>query len=187
MIKQEIRKNIREQKSRLSFQERETYSNLIIKKLTEQREYQRASEVFCYISFNQEVITSAFIEEALSGRKRIAVPKITGDGMKFYYISSLKNLKPGVLGILEPDTRNEEAVPKKGNENLIIVPGLAFDLLGNRIGYGKGYYDAFFGKYKDFSWIKTALAYDFQILPKLPAEEHDIKVDHIITQSGLIK
>jgi 5-formyltetrahydrofolate cyclo-ligase len=185
MIKQEIRKSIREQKIRLSLQEREIFSELIIKKLIGLREYKRSGEIFCYVSFNQEVITTALIEEALSTLKKVAVPKITADGMKFYYIDSLKDLNPGILGILEPDARREEAVPKKGAENLIIVPGLAFDPLGNRIGYGKGYYDAFLGKYKDCPWIKIALAYDFQILPKLPAEEHDIKVDHIITQSRM--
>ncbi len=186
MLKQEIRKSMKELKSRLTEPDRRAYSDRILKRLWETSAYGTCRRIFCYVSFNQEVITTGLIEKALYQQKKVAVPKITDDEMKFYYIDSLKELKPGVLGILEP-AAGKVAVPVRTEENLIIVPGLAFDPQGNRIGYGKGYYDVFFQKYENYPLKKIALAYDFQVLTELPADELDIKVDQIITPSGIIR
>ncbi len=189
MQKQEIRRNMKELKSKLTLTEQEHYSERIIRCLQGLTEYRLSEEIFCYVNFNQEVITTRLIEEALSGGKRIAVPKIIDKDMRFYYISSLKELETGILGIPEPFEliRKAEAVPDPEKDNLFIVPGLAFDPMGNRIGYGKGFYDNYFRKYSNCSMIKIALTYDFQVLPLLPKEDQDIKIDQIITQDGLIK
>lgn len=185
MLKQEIRKSMKQLKSHLGEADREAFSKNILKRLYQSPEYKKCSQVFSYVSFNQEVITTDLILTALSQKKKVAVPKITGDRMQFYYINSIEDLKPGILGILEPVT-TEEAIPHPWEDNLIIVPGLAFDKHRNRIGYGRGYYDSFFMKYGNCPLKKIALAYDFQVLSELPAEEHDIKVDQIITQNNII-
>ncbi len=186
MQKQEIRKTMKELKSRLTKEEQKVYSSIIADRLLKLPEYRQCGQIFCYVSFNQEVITTTLIEKALFQQQKVAVPKITGKGMQFFYIRSLKDLEPGILGIPEPVTE-EEALPDITKDNLILVPGLAFDPHGIRIGYGKGYYDNFFRKYGNLSLVKIALAYDFQVLPELPEEEHDIRVDQIITQRGIIK
>ncbi len=186
MTKQEIRKAVKELKSRLPATEIQAFSRFITKQVLQSPVYGQCSRLYSYVSFHQEVVTTNLLKTALYQQKKVAVPKITGREMKFFFIHSLEELKPGVLGILEP-VSEEEAVPETEGKSLILVPGLAFDLNRNRIGYGKGYYDGFFMKYRDYPLIKIALAYDFQILNELPAEEHDVKVDQIITQSRIIK
>ncbi|MGB8453757.1 MAG: 5-formyltetrahydrofolate cyclo-ligase [Anaerocolumna sp.] len=186
MLKQGIRKLMKDLKSMLEEADRAAYSKNILERLYQSPEYKKCSRIFSYVSFNQEVITTDLIMTALSQKKKVAVPKITGDGMKFYYINSIEDLQPGILGILEPVT-TKEAAPYPFEDNLIIVPGLAFDKHKNRIGYGRGYYDGFFSKFNNYPLEKIALAFDFQVLSELPAEGHDIKVDQIITQSYVIK
>lgn len=186
MTKQDIRKLIKEQKSQLDLSQIRRDSDAIINQLYKTSSYIQCNQLFCYVSFNQEVITRDIIQAALFQKKKTAVPKIVGDEMKFFYIESLEELEPGILGILEPVTKSE-AVPSKDECNLVIVPGLAFDRNRNRIGYGKGYYDRFFLKQKEALLRKTALAYDFQIVDSLPVNNYDEKVDQIITQSRIIE
>ena len=103
--------------------------------------------------------------------------------MQFYYIDSLKDLRAGTLGILEP-TNTDLAIPKEGD--LFIIPGLAFDKNKNRIGYGRGYYDKYFKEYKHVNFIKIALAFDYQIIREIPVDEHDVKLDRIISPKKTI-
>ncbi|MBI4399828.1 5-formyltetrahydrofolate cyclo-ligase, partial [Candidatus Micrarchaeota archaeon] len=97
-------------------------------------------------------------------------------------IRSLEELAPGAYGILEP---KKEFLRPAGYEEiqLVIVPGIAFDLKGNRIGYGLGYYDKLLPKLK---CPKLALAFNFQVLPEIVEEKHDVKVDKIITETDVI-
>jgi 5-formyltetrahydrofolate cyclo-ligase len=180
MNKQELRAHIKETKNTLSRTLIQEESNKIADKLLNSSWFKECNQLFCYVSFNQEVITTHILLTALEQNKKVAVPKIVNHEMKFFYITSLEELKPGTLGILEP-LSEEEAIPSSGEESLFIVPGLAFDRQRNRIGYGKGYYDKFFTKYMDKPIRKIALAFDFQIYENLPVEEYDKKVDRIIT------
>ena len=186
MKKQEIRATIKDQKSELSRSQVRRHSDLIQSQLFQHPFYTSCSQLFCYVSFNQEVITTDIITMALSQGKKVAVPKIVGDEMKFFFIESFDELEPGVLGIMEPITE-KEAIPVDTEQNLVIVPGIAFDTSRNRIGYGKGYYDRFFTKQIGNKMHKIALAYNFQILEQLPVDDYDVKVDQIITESGIIQ
>ena len=186
MNKQELRAHIKETKIKLSRTAIQEDSNKIADKLLNSPWFKDSNQLFCYVSFNQEVITNHIILTALEQNKKVAVPKIVDHEMKFYYINSLEELKPGILGIPEPFS-GEEAIPSHTEESLCIVPGLAFDRQRNRIGYGKGYYDKFFTKYMDKSIRKIALSFDFQIYENLPAEEYDKKVDYIITPTRIIE
>ena len=185
MTKQEIRTIMKELKSKLLESQIHMCGDAISDQLFQTSAYIQCKQLFCYVSFNQEVITTTILKMALSQKKKVAVPKIIRNEMKFYYINSLEELKPGILGILEPITV-EEAIPRMDEQNLVIVPGLAFDLNWNRIGYGKGYYDRYFSKYKEIPMEKIALAYDFQVLDVLPVEDHDKHIDQIITQTRII-
>lgn len=185
MTKQEIRTLMKELKSKLSESQIHMCCDTISTQLLQTAAYIQCKQLFCYVSFNQEVITTTILKMALAQKKKVAIPKIIGDEMKFFYINTLEELKPGILGILEPITV-EEAIPRMGEQSLVVVPGLAFDLNRNRIGYGKGYYDGYFLKYKEIPMEKIALAYDFQVLDVLPVEDHDKQIDQIITQTRII-
>ena len=185
MTKLEIRTIMKALKSKLLESQIHMCGDTISNQLFQTSAYIQCKQLFCYVSFNQEVITTTIIKMALSQKKNVAVPKIIGDEMKFYFINSLEDLKPGILGILEPITL-EEAIPRMDERNLVVVPGLAFDLNRNRIGYGKGYYDGYFLKYEGIPMKKIALAYDFQVLDILPVEDHDKQIDQIITQTRII-
>lgn len=185
MTKKEIREYIKELKSGLSKPQIHSLSDEITEQLLSTASFARCSRLFCYVSFNQEVETTGILLAAFSQGKKVAVPKISGGEMKFCEIESLKELVQGSFGILEPVT-DREAVPLKREENLVIVPGLAFDNERNRIGYGRGYYDRFFDRYQEIQMGKIALAYEFQILDRLPVNRFDAKVDRIITPERVI-
>lgn len=192
MTKQEIRSFIKEEKKKLSSQQIQANSSEIIKHLFHHISLHDFKKIFCYVPFNQEVNTTPIIEYALAHNIEVAVPKINENEMKFFSITSMEELKPGVLGILEPDidinTKNSrELIPSMMEPSLCIVPGLAFDRKKNRIGYGKGYYDRYFERFTDYPMLKIALAYDFQLLTELPVGDYDIKINQIITQTEMIQ
>lgn len=146
--------------------------------------YKNSKEVFVYISFRSEVDTKALIQKLLDDNKNVYVPKIkeaTND-MEAIKINSLDNLIENKFGTLEPV--NLENIIAPNEIDLIITPGVAFDLLGNRLGYGKGYYDKFFSKISKAT-TKVALAYDLQIVDLIKVEDSDIPVDYIISESGI--
>ncbi|MDF2588381.1 MAG: hypothetical protein K0S41_2222 [Anaerocolumna sp.] len=186
MTKQEIRDIIKAEKSALSNTEIIHYSDVITKQFLKDEAYNHCNTLFCYMAFNQEVITVNIIQNALESGKTVAIPKVMGDVIRFYQIQATNGLKPGTLGILEPEL-GDEVIPLEENKNLMIVPGLAFDLEKNRIGYGKGYYDRYFAEYKEISYEKIAFAYEFQLFDSIPSDPMDVKIDRIITPSRVIK
>ena len=146
-------------------------------------EFKNAKTIFCYASYNNEVSTNYFMNKALLLGKKICVPKIKGGEMHPVKISGTKSLQPNVFGIPEPGFLSFGVNPK--GIDLIIVPGSVFDMTGHRIGSGKGYYDRYLAANKHNA--KTmGFAFDFQVIDKIPAEPHDIKVDKIITEKRII-
>lgn len=186
MTKQEIRLHIKALKEGLTLSDIEAYSQQMTSVFLASIEYKQCSRLFCYASFNQEVRTFTIIEKALADRKSVAVPKVLGDVIRFFDINSLEELYPSKLGIPEPE-KQPEVYPEAEKDNVILVPGLAFDKKGNRIGYGKGYYDKYFAEYEEVNWSKIALAYDFQVMDQIPTEERDKRINRIITQSKVIE
>lgn len=180
--KNDIRLKIKEEKSKYPISEIKKNSKIIIDKLMTSREYLNSNRIFTYVSFNQEVITRDLINETLK-YKKVAVPRISDNKMSFYHITSLDDLQPGIKGILEPIT-TELAFPKE--EDLFVVPGLAFDRKRGRIGYGKGYYDMYFREFDMVDFHKIALAFDFQIITNIPIDDHDVTLDSIITPTETI-
>ena len=144
-----------------------------------------AEEIFCYASFRDEADTSRIIREALESGKRAAVPKVEGKRlMEFYYINGTEELTPGYRGIPEPAGDSErKAFP--GKKALMVMPGVAFDLSGMRLGYGGGFYDSYLEKYPECP--RLALAYSIQLEDSIPGELHDIRVELIITEKGMIR
>ena len=137
--------------------------------------YQGCGRLFCYVSFRKEVDTFAIMKRALQDEKALAVPKVRDTTMDFYEIRDFSELQKGAYGILEP--RGEQLLfPQK--DDLMLVPGAAFDRNGYRIGYGGGYYDRYLRRHPDMKTI--ALAYDFQIISRVPAEEFDVPAGEVL-------
>lgn len=180
MVKEFIRQEMKQKKEVLTSDEISQKSDSIQRFLYELPLYKDAEAIFCYVSFNEEVRTADIITKALLDGKKVYVPKIVKGNMKFIEIMSLSDLVPGFFGILEPKS-SEEVVPS--HHNFVIVPGLAFDKAGRRIGYGKGFYDRYFEMYGEDRFIKVALAYEFQIYEELQECPEDVKMDMILTEN----
>lgn len=140
--------------------------------------FQDTKSIFIYNSLADEVSTQNFIEK-WSGEKKIFLPVIEDDRIIFKRYTAQSEMKVGTLGIKEPV--GEQGIPK-GND-LIIVPGLAFDRKMNRLGRGKGYYDKFLAASKG---VKMGVCFDFQLYDSIPIEEFDVKMDVLVSENDLI-
>lgn len=181
--KADIRTFIKEKREKLTKAEKDKFDEEIYEKLLSLPSYIGAKNIFVFVSFGDEVDTHAIINKALADKKQVSVPKVISkaQGMLAISIDSLEELAPGVMGILEPKTINVSKQAKRFD--LVILPGLAFDKSGGRLGYGGGFYDKFLQNLnKDCKLI--GLGYDFQIIEKVPMENWDIKIQGVITESN---
>ena len=137
--------------------------------------YQKAKTIYFYLPYNQEVRTEPMILKALEHGKQVAVPKVYGDEMRFIYITDFSYIATGYAGIPEPIA--DEPVANDPTA-LVLMPGLAFDKDGHRIGYGGGFYDRFLSAEPEHPTV--ALCYDFQMLEHIDTEEFDIPVDLVL-------
>ena len=176
--KKELRKEIGAKKAALSEAEIERRSAVLSERLFATAQYRDCKSLYAYLSFNQEVRTNPIIERAWADGKRVAVPKVIGKEMVFIWLDSYDQLGPGYYGITEPVENGPVADDVTA---LVLMPGLAFDPEGHRIGYGGGFYDRFLEAEPDHPLV--ALCYDFQMLPHLDVEAHDIPVDVVITDA----
>ena len=175
MDKKELRKKIREQKRAMTPERIEQASDKLGELFRATELYRNAKTIYGYLPYNQEVRTVPMLEQALADGKRVAVPKVYGDEMKFIYLTDLTQVAEGYAGIPEPVADGPVADDPTA---LVLMPGLAFDKEGHRIGYGGGFYDKFLAQEPNHPTI--ALCYDFQMLGQLPTEEFDIPVDCVL-------
>ena len=182
-LKKEIRKSIIEKRNKIKNKDKTSMDKKIIESFKKEDSYKKARGIFIYIGFGSEINTKVIIEDALKKGKEVYVPKVKGKEMLLIKIDSLENLVTSSYGILEPIGDNNNFDVDK--LDLLVMPGVAFDNSGNRIGYGGGYYDRFLEKNKTNA-EKIALAYEFQILNSINNEKHDVKVDKIITEERII-
>ena len=175
MDKKELRRQIGEKKRAMTAREIEEKSARLADLLFESTAYRRARSLYAYVAFNQEVRTRPIIERAWADGKRVAVPKVVGGAMRFIWLDGFDQLAEGCFGVEEPV--DDEPVADD-EEALVLVPGLAFDAQGHRIGYGGGYYDRWLADHPGHPTV--ALLYEFQMVDKLEAEEHDIAVDQLL-------
>ena len=175
MDKKELRRQIREQKRAMTTAQIEEKSRGLTDLFLRTEQYQNAKTVYGYLPYNQEVRTVALLEQAMADGKKVAVPKVYGDEMRFHYMEDLSRTEAGYAGIPEPI--GDEPVAEDETA-LVLMPGVAFTKDGSRIGYGGGYYDKFLAKEPGHPTV--ALCYDFQIVEELPLEEFDIPVDLVL-------
>jgi len=161
--------------------------------------FREAEYVMLYHSFKNEAGTLPLIQYCLNTNKKVVLPlvvktsapegeAVAGDSileLQAYQIPGLDALKPGSMGIMEPDPLLCAPVDP-AMIDLIVVPGVAFDAVGGRIGYGKGCYDRFLPQLLDDVPV-MGLVYDFQVLPRVPQNADDIRMDLIVTEKGILK
>lgn len=175
MNKTALRKQIREKKRAMTPAEIEDKSCRLGELFAQSEAYRRARSIYGYLPYNQEVRTVAMLEQAIRDGKKVAVPKCYGDEMRFIWMDDLSQVEKGYAGIPEPIADGPVADDETA---LVLMPGLAFDPQGHRIGYGGGFYDKFLAAEPNHPTV--ALCYDFQMLDHLETEEFDIPVDTVL-------
>ena len=175
MTKQELRAQIRQLKRAMTEAQIVEASQRLGQLFAASEAYKQAKTIYGYLPYNQEVRTTPMLQRALDDGKRVAVPKCYGDEMRFIYLDDLSKVEKGYCGIPEPI---EDGPIADDETALVLMPGLAFDKEGHRMGYGGGFYDKFLEKEPNHPTL--ALCYGFQMFPYLETEDHDIPVDTVI-------
>lgn len=146
--------------------------------------FQRAACIVLYAPIQQEIDTGLLFSKARFEGKRVLYPLVCGATLQFREVSAPEQCTPGTFGILEPCRMGEDHALETAD--LIVVPGVAFDLQGHRIGFGKGYYDRCLSQLQKHVTL-VGLCHDFQLLEQIPAEGHDIRMQYVVTDKRTIK
>lgn len=173
MDKKSLRQFIRTAKKQQSAEELQRQSEMVMQKLSAHPRFIAAEKVMLYASLPDEVQTLDFIE-SWRHRKTIILPTVVGDDIIPVELAEDVAFAEGDFHIPEPQSH-----PYTGNFDLIVVPGMAFDNAGHRLGRGKGYYDRFLAQHPQVHTI--GLCFDFQLLPEVPAEPHDHCINEVIS------
>ncbi len=186
-MKKEIRKNILQQREALEQKEVVLKSKQIFEKLINTEAYKKSRNILTYISFRNEVKTDLIITDGIKKNKKINIPLCNTDIKEIIVceMGGWDDLEPCAFGVPEPK-KDAIKIANRKYIDLVIVPGAVFDIKGNRIGYGAGYYDKFFSSLKEDVY-KIGICYSFQVVDFVPASPHDIPMDYIITENEIIK
>ena len=183
IYKQNLRRLMQSRRKSLPPAEVSALSASIVQKFLASEFYQNAAAVMAYVSMPFEVQLREIFVDALANKKTLAVPLIVGKGdMTPVIVPDFESLEVGDFGI--PTVRADSRIFIGAQKiDCVIVPGAAFDVHGNRLGLGGGFYDKFL---PTTNAAKIALAFDFQLVDAVPAELHDSPVDIIITENRII-
>ena len=182
--KKRLRNKFRAIRKNISPEQKQLLDRRILNRIVSLYQYRDAKTVLTYVSKDEETDTFMLIERALNDGKSVAVPKCV-DGtrlMDFYYISGVDQLEKSSFGVLEPKTDICEKMTDGFEDSICIVPGMAFDSSGFRLGYGKGYYDRFLSGY---SGVTVGICFSECFLWRLPKGKYDRPVQLIITDRFL--
>lgn len=187
VLKAHLRAAYRQRRDRILRPERDVRSRLIARWLCHSPWYRQAEHILTYLSIPSEVDTYDIAEMVWRDGKRLWAPKVNRAErtMAFFEIRNWDDIRPGPWGIGEPKTAGPSFLSAVSCQQraLLLVPGVAFDRRGFRIGYGGGYYDRFLHQSKD-RCLSIGLTFDVQMLAWVPAEPHDRSVDGVLTERG---
>ena len=184
-LKQRLRREALARRDR--HPDRDAASRTICAKLAALPQYSTAKVVMFYVHFRSEVQTGALLAESLRSGKQVVVPYCQPDRLGLFRLRDLEELAPGTLGIPEPKPalrglRHRLATPAE--LDLIVVPGVAFDRRGTRLGHGRGYYDKLLAQVRPDALL-AGVAFQCQIFPEIPTAPHDVPMDLVITERAI--
>ena len=184
MFKAMLRRHMMAIRNSIEKSQRQEYSNAIMERLFASDEYRRADSLFFFCGYSSEVETLRMIERAIKEGKRVGAPRVLSKSdMAFFEVSDTQKLVRSDMGILEPLSDGE----KLKRADIVLLPGLAFDIKGGRLGYGRGYYDRYLKAMpEENAPIKAALAFECQIVDEVPMTEDDERADIIFTEKRKI-
>lgn len=181
--KQEIRKEILEYRNQITIEDVIQKSQQIVQQVLKTPEYEEADHILLYADYRHEVMTRELFEDALLHKKKVYFPKVseTDCSMEFYQVVSVRQLETGYRGIREPKAEEETRYTfRKEEDTLMIIPGIAFDTEGYRIGYGKGFYDRYLQSRRQMTLM--GLAFAGQIVEPFAHGEFDVRMDKVVTE-----
>jgi 5-formyltetrahydrofolate cyclo-ligase len=180
-----VRIAMRRLRQELAPADRTEWSRRITERLWTLEAFARAQRIVFYAATGDEVETLLLLHRWIEAGRKVILPRVAGDGMSVVEVDRLEDLAPGYRGILEPRPGSGRMVAWEEVE-VALVPGLAFDVHGNRLGRGGGHYDRALAR-MDPKAVKIGLAFDFQVVERLPAEARDMPVDLVVTETRVIE
>lgn len=183
-LKREIRARARA--NRRNQPNKDQLSRQICRTLAALPEYLQARTLLCYVDMRCEVRTRHFLPTAWEHGKRVIVPYCVGSQLKLFLLESVEELAPGTYQIPEPRAELRGRPDRKADiarVDLVVVPGVAFDRRGGRLGWGKGYYDRLLRRARPETPL-VALAFECQLVGHVPVEPHDVRVHKVITEKA---
>lgn len=182
-IKGELRREHLKRRLELTAKEVGWKSLEVQKKCVDLKEFKEAKKLALYSNFKNEVMTDFIFHESIKGSKRVYYPKVDIDkGLVFCEVVSEDGLAKGYYDVLEPVSGKNISTELI---DIFFVPGLVFDIHGNRLGYGKGYYDKVLSTLKGKKPV-VGLAFEIQIVNEVPVCSHDVNVNKIVTEDRII-
>lgn len=179
--KKELRTEYKKKRNEMSKEKKDALSAEICGHILGSGLYQQAETIFAYYPLGNEVSLLPVIDDALLSGKKIAFPKVEGEDIVFYQVEDLTELREGTFHVMEPSG----GLVTEEKDALALIPGVVFDMDGNRIGYGKGFYDRYLGKFQELTTL--GIAYEFQLVESFEADMRDKKMDYLVTELGIRK
>jgi len=167
----------------------ESASQAIFQYVAALPEYEAAGTVMLYLDIRSEVRTRWFVPSAWESGKRVAIPYCKDGEIELFDFTHLEELIPGAMGVLEPKHELRAISARRidpAELDMIIIPGLAFDRRGNRLGYGKGYYDKLLHRTSGPA-MKAGVCFECQLFDEVPALPHDVHMDAVITEKSVYR
>lgn len=186
-MKKRMRENTLNTRNSMAAEEIADKSRIIFQRLINFWPYKESENIFSYLSFGSEVATKDIIDYSIAKEKKVSIPLCIKETKEMVAcsFSTWQDLSKGTYGILEPNKQSLRIIDRT-TIDLILVPGVAFDKIGNRIGYGAGYYDRFLNR-TNKNTCTIALAFSLQMVPKISRGIFDVPLDYIITEDGIIR
>ncbi|ODA28583.1 5-formyltetrahydrofolate cyclo-ligase [Planctopirus hydrillae] len=196
--KEELRQSVRS--ARVALTDRTERSQRILDQLERSEPWQKCRAPLVYLSSGSEVMTWPLVEKVLKEPehaagciRKLIVPWCDGEELRLFWLQSLDELSAGSFGIREPRAEMRSQSTRCVNPaeiDLVVLPGLAFDEQGRRLGQGRGYFDRLLKEIKPEVMkpevMKVGLAFEVQMVEEVPVEKHDLPVDLVITESRII-
>lgn len=181
ITKNQLRKQMKSIRDYLPRYEQEQNSLAICERLHENKWYENTDTLLVYASIQSEVCLEHLIQRAWQEQKQVYFPRVKGEDMDFFLVRSKEELLEGSFHVMEPTGNkcflSEQPAP-------ILVPAVSFSRTGERIGYGKGYYDRYLCRFPNL--VRIGICHEEQMVDYIPSGPHDKPMDAIVTQNEII-